>query len=438
MLKKIQVISKLQKTKLPQKTIKLILRTTITRNITITRTKEREITSQKTSQKISQKTSQKIIKKKQIKEMETKKTKFRIATFNVLAPAYKRVYKKAFDGNTYKFREGLFPELWIPRTKNVIQFIKNSKSDIICLQECWLNKKSEPVILNEMGTDFIAVKKKRTKHKQDGLMTFIKKSKFDLIAYYFLEFNDGDERVITLCHLRSKQNGSEVIVANTHLTFPHGIYEKKLRLNQIKRSLSWINDYHFSAVYQKSSKQISTIITKINQKLKQFSIPKPTRYNYNSNYRHKTVGIKTKQINKFIDGIPIIFVGDFNGSYDSVYDSIFRFGFRSSFFECNKRDPLATHINHLREETNVDHIFFHNPQLDIYSIISHLVKNKSIIRDYFSNYSLKNLPFKKYRFKISPKFSSLLPQDLSDNEFPSVSKFSLSDHRPESLRLYND
>eukprot|EP00466_Bigelowiella_natans_P020760 jgi/Bigna1/139647/aug1.51_g14355 len=267
---------------------------------------------------------------------ETMQRTLRLATFNLLAPCYKQHH-----GRT---SEAFYDDIWTKRQKKCLELLKESQADIICLQEYWFDS---PAFRNlyeakdsEVGLatryDFYGLK--RPRHKEDGVGIFIDRQKMKvndvrkiIYGYHGLRcalLIHASVREGTISHPSSSSppsvsspsspspspsqppNERQIIVANTHLTYPHSKSDDKLRLRQI-------------------------VI---------FCIP---------------IILSPSTPNGAAEELGIFVLGDFNGGDDHVYNLFQKAGFASSYGQQHGgKEAAVTHLTHEGTAVGVDFIWY--------------------------------------------------------------------------------
>lgn len=109
-------------------------------------------------------------------------------------------------------------------------------------------------------------------------------------------------------------------MVNSHLTFPHDAFNRKVRLQQIQITLKAIEEY---------------------------------------------------QAANSLQHIPVVLCGDFNDALDVVHDCILEYRYESAFQLLNGREAKVTHCNHQNGEVGVDFIFTKNNSLPGFQLIPH-------------------------------------------------------------------
>ncbi|CAM9860522.1 unnamed protein product, partial [Ectocarpus sp. 8 AP-2014] len=140
-----------------------------------------------------------------------------ITTFNVLAPIFKRV------GNG---RESEFRATYLERHKAILKHIKGVGSDVVCLQELWVAEQEMVDMYRRLGLrGYRMFTLPRTESRGDGVACFVKEG-IEVLDKQDLRLKGVGGRVALVLRLGiggGVEGGDrrEVVVANTHLLFPH-------------------------------------------------------------------------------------------------------------------------------------------------------------------------------------------------------------------------
>ncbi|GJP30635.1 hypothetical protein CLOM_g4170 [Closterium sp. NIES-68] len=256
------------------------------------------------------------------------KTVLSCTTFNVLAPIYKRM-------GVESERESECQHVWRKRNQEIIQTLLGTKSSILCLQECWLANPEWVDMYDQalQGAGYQLLKLPRTNARGDGLMMAVKASEWAVVDHHPLCFNDCGDRVAQIVRLRARrgggeegeedggeegeaERGEEVLVANTHLLFPHNASSSIVRLCQVYKLLERIDGYR----------------------------------------EEHSAG-----------ALPIILCGDLNGTKQgNVYKLLKSHGFISTFdsahHHSDEDEQWVSHRNHHGNLCGVDYVWVLNPE----------------------------------------------------------------------------
>lgn len=260
----------------------------------------------------------------------------RVTSANILAPIFKRL-----DSNGT--RESSFEDKYLARHTQIIDNLvgetvgkwKGGKDahvlpDVLCVQEFWVQgplfrQLYTRRLCEERGYKLVEVE--RTNQRGDGVACFVS-PRVELVDSRPILFLDCGDRVGLLCRVRVKdeeggREGEEeeqcdVLVVNTHLLFPHNPYSSRIRLREVQKILGFIDKY-----------------------------------------KH----------DEELGPLPIVFVGDLNGSpKGQVAEYLRHKGFVSAFEAYNRpRAPhkikqWISHFSHRKEFVGVDYIFHLQPQ----------------------------------------------------------------------------
>ncbi|XP_031564167.1 uncharacterized calcium-binding protein At1g02270-like [Actinia tenebrosa] len=241
---------------------------------------------------------------------KTRKISFRCATFNILAPCYNRLK------GWWRTWESSQPNLYMKRYQAIVELIAEQPNlDAICLQEFWFNDDAMDFFERKLGEKYRIIKLKRQGEKTDGLAILIDRSA-RIIATQSLRFNDYGYRVALLLHLHLPDSDKEVILATTHLSYCHNLFDQYIRMSQAQKVVNGIDSY-----IQKNE----------------------------------------------ISSIPVILTGDFNSPEGNpVYVYVSENGYESSFKNVHGKEAVVTHKDHTGQQLAVDYIFYKNS--DAYKI----------------------------------------------------------------------
>lgn len=240
--------------------------------------------------------------------------KINIASFNVLAPCYKRL--NSISPGNYA-RESTQKDLWLNRALSAVNFFESEifpTAHIIGLQEFWLDEHYQSLM--KQSADSFGFKMQtlqRTGLKTDAAVFMIHES-FEVLGKkeaYLCNIGDRVGLILWLKHIHTQ---CELIVANTHLSFPHTEQDVRNQIQQMKILTSTMDNF----VLQNG-----------------------------------------------LEHCPKIILGDFNVVGTSgVCDDLREQGYTSCLDISPPLDGLTdqpvspiTHLNHRNEELGVDHIF---------------------------------------------------------------------------------
>lgn len=231
-----------------------------------------------------------------------------IVTFNLLAPCYKRLFNP--DGAERRDREHQHPSLWNARLDNLLHLLTNLSPvpDIIALQEVWFNPGFRNRLEDALKPTFHVFYAKRPGSKEDGLATFVRRSSPALcpdatpalVGAFPLASSDRVGLAVSL----TLASGAHLLVVNAHLTFPHCVLNRCMRVEQAEALIRFVSE------------------------------------------------------RETLRGFALI-LGDFNGDGDSrVCKRLIAAGFKNCYATVNGSTAHpATHLNHMKQQVFVDHIF---------------------------------------------------------------------------------
>lgn len=162
-----------------------------------------------------------------------------VVSFNMLAPVYKRLSQ--LDITTgYRKREASNTQLWKARSEQTINFFKQnlfSSTDIIGLQEFWLTDDHYLHFFTKAFKDYDygMYSLQRTGDKSDAVVILVKNTVFEMLQSENVYLCNEGDRVALLLWLRHRITGKEILVANTHLSFPHTLSDRMNQMQQMKK-----------------------------------------------------------------------------------------------------------------------------------------------------------------------------------------------------------
>lgn len=173
-------------------------------------------------------------------------THFNIISFNLLAPVYKRLQSLDLHTGNRK-RESQNQELWRGRAQRTVQFLRDEilpDTDILGMQEFWVDPHYQSIFENDFRSRGFELRHlQRSGGKLDAVALAIKKSVFRIVDsdnVYLCTLSDRVALVLWLQHL---ETGRNVLVANTHLSFPHTALDKLNQIRQMKTLTSTMEEF---------------------------------------------------------------------------------------------------------------------------------------------------------------------------------------------------
>jgi endonuclease/exonuclease/phosphatase family metal-dependent hydrolase len=161
---------------------------------------------------------------------------FKVASFNLLAPCFKRMdTRDEVTGDLY--REDFFLDRWTTRQAKLLEFFNRHlvpTTDIIGVQELWLDDRyARPFekFFAERGYRLESLA--RTGEKRDAVGLLVKKSEFDIISRDDIVLGQNSDRVALLLLLYHRRTRKYFLCVNTHLSFPHNIFDQLNQVNQM-------------------------------------------------------------------------------------------------------------------------------------------------------------------------------------------------------------
>lgn len=292
---------------------------------------------------------------------------FNVVTFNMLAPCYKRISGET-SSTGRRERESDKSLIWNQRAVDTVSFFEKellSASSIIALQEFWLDKEYFAMFANcfqKKGYELRTLK--RSGSKMDAVAIAIKSDEFEIKGsedVYLCSVGDRVALLLWLCH---RQTGKNILVANTHLSFPHNVFDRMNQMRQMRKLTDAIDRYSKD---HKVGPSTRIITGDFNSEVRSSVCDHLKSSGYQSSFEMSPpiqCGVNSRGSNNVIIG------GDLNsGSARSEggerrVDNIecpLRYSIDESMKNNGKSDEpmkrFVSHRTHTNEDLGVDHIF---------------------------------------------------------------------------------
>jgi hypothetical protein len=171
---------------------------------------------------------------------------FRITSWNLLAPCYKRMSTRDITSGR-RMRESHLQSKWSTRAQNTLAFLREEiypTSAIIALQEFWLDDTYVNIFTEDFkrqGFDLRILQ--RTGLKDDAVALVIKNDVFEIKGSENVSLCTQGDRVALLLWLCHRKTGKNVLIANTHLSFPHNVFDRMNQMRQMQTLTEVIDRY---------------------------------------------------------------------------------------------------------------------------------------------------------------------------------------------------
>ena len=293
-------------------------------------------------------------------------------TFNMLAPCYKRLAERDLLGRNRREAD----VDWRERADETLTFFEGQllqDFQIVSLQEFWLQdeyQKQFKRLVSRLGYSLHTLRRHPTR-KEDAVATMVQTSVFHVKSYDNIFLCSTSDRVALVLWLEHRETKKNIIVANTHLSFPHSARDMDNQMSQMKFLLQAIDNFATSKC----------------------GCPEATR----------------------------IVMGDFNVESSSEVCDLLRLG---GYRSCIDTSPppivrgddkvsrrFVSHRTHRHEDLGVDHIFFKPETFP-------LSADEGIARKHGSFFAADSV--------VLPQTSPCTAWDEN---------FSISDHRPVGTKL---
>lgn len=165
--------------------------------------------------------------------------RLKVTTFNLLNPTFNRIDDSGA-------RESTRDELWVSRNAAIVRHLSQSDSDIVALQEYWVEGPAGYRALYEhqlcsLGP-YEAIECPRP-GRSDGCLTLLGPRVELLEEIAAVHLGDFADRVAHIIRVRvGGERGAEVLLVNTHLTFPHAPHLTSLRLDELRRIMCVLHE----------------------------------------------------------------------------------------------------------------------------------------------------------------------------------------------------
>lgn len=346
-----------------------------------------------------------------------------VLTFNLLAPCYKRLFSPS--GQERSDREQHHSQLWNDRLDKILSLLDSVSPapDVIALQELWFHPPFLTRLKDALSSRYHVFTAKRPSPKNDGLATLIRKNHPLLThptchAVFQLSNSDRIALAVTidLPDPSKPHSHHKLLVVNTHLTFPHDHFLRRVQDTQARALTAFVNSF----------------------------------------------------VNSCPSTVSTLVLGDFNSDKRStVCNRMHDAGFLNCYLALN--GPTAcptTHYNHNRQQVFVDHVFLRTDPYPSQPIVpqqsnspsepSTPTSKSTSARSRSSSPSSIGAPnvfdFGPHHFepiqthsttrpslapnRLKPIDSAVYPKELPNEQWPS--SFQISDHRPVGISFSLD
>jgi len=280
---------------------------------------------------------------------------------------------------------------WKARAQKLVDFIKEQlTTDVICLQEYWCTQPEWCSIFQEnFSREYEMYTAKRSGKKADGLFTMVRRNScwkvVDTEVYYF---HDCGERLLLATVLslnkaegdlqQEKEVPFQMLLINTHLSFPHGSWGLSLRLNEVRKLLDFVDSY---------------------------------------------LELHPGQVKA------VVLVGDFNATLeDPVCEQIVSRGFTNSYLLTHGNENVVTHCNHNGHSLPVDKVYYKLVAPYYNNAAENVLKSSQIGSSEMT--FVTSLLTENTKVRMIPVEATVFPPHLGAEQWPTISEYNLSDHRP--------
>ena len=318
-----------------------------------------------------------------------------IATFNMLSPCYKRLYSGA-DGEM----EADAHFMWKQRLKDTLRFFQTHllSHSVIALQEFWTNREYSNRFIelaNSQGHQ-LHVARRHESRKEDALALSIDKSKLRMMQTKSVPLCNKRDRIGLIVWLYHKQSKKNLLIANTHLSFPHNEFDRREQINQIQILLETLNKFAVTNNITHASRIVlGDLNVESNSDVCDF--------------------LRKEGFASVMDVCPPV-----NGAVPPALG-----------FPLHHRSVFVSHRTHRLEDLGVDHIFVKSEYDQHRQCDQHDLLNDRIYH-HDQHYLLSTQSSSPCLFVSN---SAILPTELSASRWHPEKYFSISDHRPVSSTM---
>ncbi len=369
-----------------------------------------------------------------------------MVSFNLLAPCYKRLATRNNQGR--RMRESQDDALWNERAQKTLKFLQDEivkDASIIGLQEYWLEESYRDLfepIFEQSGYDMRVLKRKG--EKSDSVVLLVKKDEIDILETKEVQLLSNGDRVALILHLRQCSTDTQMILANTHLSFPHTSLDTMIQMRQIVALTESVNNFHEEvtrSLGELNHKRVHRIIMgDFNQSLDSplcdhlrgagyvsaFEIcPPPLSPSINMNLQSQ-MSIRDNSDSKpdyrmQRNASSSTLGSSFDATDPSVGDGA---GETPPLSPDGSEGSWVSHFTHRREEVGVDHVFFYDPTAEPPPQRASPQGGVTAMPDTEGAVAGN---------KLLIRASEVLPSDLACATWESG--FDISDHRPIGVKL---
>jgi len=168
-----------------------------------------------------------------------------ILTWNILAPCY---FQTATHGRSVRC-EAQLRFAWERRLSQQLAILRELGPDIVCLQELWFKPDVFRLLRAAIGDEYVLHCVQRAQKKEDGVALLVRRT-WSTVDTQTIVLRDSNRVTVMACIEPAARAGHAnsplVVVASTHLLYPHDAADTALRLVQARdnsaRVLQFAND----------------------------------------------------------------------------------------------------------------------------------------------------------------------------------------------------
>ena len=193
----------------------------------------------------------------------------KVVSFNMLAPCYKRMRGVTNPSNASSnstscrtsgsgsssvcgvwkpdLREADIDAVWSQRARETVDFVEKDllpSASIVALQEYWLHESYASMFQLSLNAHGFEVRFfKRPGDKADSVALAVRLQDFEIKGQSDVQLCAIGDRVALVLWLLHRASGKTFLVANTHLSFPHNLFDRTNQILQMRNLIEHIESY---------------------------------------------------------------------------------------------------------------------------------------------------------------------------------------------------
>jgi len=144
-------------------------------------------------------------------------------------------------------READLDAVWSQRARETVDFVENEllpSASVVALQEYWLHESYASMFQMSMNANGFEVRVfKRPGKKADSVALAVRLRDFEIKGQSDVQLCAIGDRVALVLWLSHRASGKTFLVANTHLSFPHNLFDRNNQILQMRNLIEHIESY---------------------------------------------------------------------------------------------------------------------------------------------------------------------------------------------------